>query len=81
MCGCDKIILNDPCTSCRVYEFVSSPASLVHVITHNLGTINPNAVVFNRMTNEIILGTMKVISLTQIQFTFAIPIQIRGKIS
>lgn len=81
-CGCNRsIVINDPCANCRAYEFTSSPASIVHVITHNLGTINPNAVIFNRMTNEMILGTMKVLSLTQVQFTFAIPINIRGKIT
>lgn len=58
----------------------NEPINQVHVINHNLNTLDPVAVVIDTATGQIIYPTNQVITANTLQLTLAEPLAIRGLI-
>lgn len=60
------------------YHKFTSPLNTVHVITHNLNTIEVLASTIDQATNEEVFGSVIPINANQVQITFFTPVAIRG---
>lgn len=59
------------------YRF-TSPIAQVHIITHNLNTLEPVIATLDISTGERVFGTELVLNANQVQVSFFTPVAIRG---